>query len=54
MSKDEAIKVLVNVARAAQKAGVFALEDAEVVLQAVRTVEAPQEAPAAPEKAPEA
>ena len=40
MTESDALQVLVNVAHAAQKAGVFALADAPVVLEAVKAVEA--------------
>lgn len=46
MTKEDSIKVLCNVARAAQKAGVFSLEDAAVVLEAVRLNEQAVQAPA--------
>jgi hypothetical protein len=50
MTESDALQVLVNVAHAAQKAGVFALADAPVVLEAVKAVEALKAnlAPAAP------
>lgn len=35
---EEAIKVLVQVAQLAQSKGLFSLEDAEVVLQAIKVV----------------
>jgi hypothetical protein len=40
MTESDALQVLVNVAHAAQKAGVFALADAPVVLEAVKLTEA--------------
>jgi hypothetical protein len=40
MTESDAIQVLINVAHAAQKGGVFALADAPVVLEAVKVSEA--------------
>jgi len=40
MTESDAIQVLINVAHAAQKGGVFALSDAPVVLEAVKLAEA--------------
>ena len=40
MTESDALQVLINVAHAAQKAGVFALADAPVVLEAVKLTEA--------------
>jgi hypothetical protein len=40
MNDADAIQVLINVAHAAQKLGVFALADAPVVLEAVKLTEA--------------
>ena len=50
MNDADAIQILVNVAHAAQKGGVFALADAPVVLEAVKLAEALKAnlAPAAP------
>jgi len=40
MTEADAIQVLINVAHAAQKGGLFALADAPVVLEAVKVSEA--------------
>jgi len=40
MTESDAIQVLINVAHAAQKGGLFALADAPVVLEAVKVSEA--------------
>ena len=48
MDKEQAIKVLCNVARVACQRGIMTLEDAEVVAAAVRLCEGPK----APEQAP--
>lgn len=40
MTESDALQVLINVAHAAQKGGVFALADAPVVLEAVKLTEA--------------
>jgi len=40
MNDADAIQVLINVAHAAQKGGLFALADAPVVLEAVKLAEA--------------
>lgn len=40
MTESDALQVLINVAHAAQKGGVFALADAPVVLEAVKLAEA--------------
>lgn len=47
MNKENAIKVLVQVARIAQKTGVLSLEDASATLMAIKAleVEAEQETP---------
>lgn len=43
MNKENAIKVLVQVARVAQKTGVLSLEDASATLMAIRALEVENE-----------
>lgn len=52
MDKEQAIKVLCSVARAACQKGILSLEDAEVVAGAVRLCEAAPAPVKAPETAP--
>lgn len=52
MTNAESIQVLINVAHAAQKAGIFLLSDAPVVLEAVKLAEALKLSLAPPEAPP--